>query len=87
MDNLDGFQKLIYFWCCDDSGKNILYKKSGNERYPGFKLYKMIARTVHNKLPLSHLSMPFFKKFKSSPSSSKKSHTIVISYDDIPVYA
>ena len=31
--------------------KNILYKKNGDERYPDFKLYKMIARTVHNHTP------------------------------------
>jgi hypothetical protein len=35
-------------WCYDDNNKNILYKENGNERYPGFKLYKMISRKVHN---------------------------------------
>ena len=35
----------------DDNGKNILYKKNGEERYPNFKLYKMIARIVHNHTP------------------------------------
>ena len=43
--------KLIKEWCTDDKGKNILYKKDGEERYPDFKLYKMIARTVHNHTP------------------------------------
>jgi hypothetical protein len=50
-DELDVFQKTIYKWCCDDNGKNILYKKDGEDRYPNFKLYKMIARTVHNCVP------------------------------------
>ena len=33
---------LIKKWCTDDSGKNILYKSSGEERYPEFilKRYK-----------------------------------------------
>jgi len=34
--------KLIIEWCTDDNGLNILYKKNGDERYPDFKLYKMI---------------------------------------------
>ena len=36
--------------------KNILYKKNGEERYPDFKLYKMIARTVHNHTPEAQLT-------------------------------
>lgn len=36
---------IILRWCNDDKNKNILYKNNGNERYPDFKLYKMIART------------------------------------------
>ena len=43
--------KMIIDWLYDDSGKNILYKDNGDERYPDFKLYKMIARTTHNHLP------------------------------------
>jgi hypothetical protein len=38
-------------WCFDDKGRNIIYKNNGEERYPDFKLYKMIARTVHNHVP------------------------------------
>ena len=51
-DTDDKDEQLLYDiinkWCTDDEGKNILYKKNGQERYPDFKLYKMIARTVHN---------------------------------------
>jgi hypothetical protein len=54
---------LIRNWCLDDNGKNILYKKSGEERYPEFKLYKMIARNVHNHVPLKQLEKGIFKKF------------------------
>ena len=46
-DELDDVQQLVVDWCTDDKGKNILYKKNGEERYPEFKLYKMIARNVH----------------------------------------
>jgi hypothetical protein len=43
----------------DDKGKNILYTSDGEERYPNFKLYKMIARTVHNHTPENQLEYPF----------------------------
>ena len=36
--------KLISDWTTDDNGKNILYKENGEERYPDFKLYKIITR-------------------------------------------
>jgi hypothetical protein len=62
-EEMDLFQRLIYNWCLDDSGKNILYKKSGEERYPNFKLYKMIARTVHSCVPLEQLDYPLFKNY------------------------
>lgn len=51
---------LIKSWCQDDKGKNILYKSSGEERYPEFKLYKMIARTVHNCVPHEQLTCSIF---------------------------
>jgi hypothetical protein len=56
-------KKLIDEWCKDDKGRNILYKKDGGERYPDFKLYKMIARTVHEHTPKNQLNRDLFKQF------------------------
>lgn len=64
--------KLIIKWCKDDRGKNILYKKNGDERYPDFKLYKMIVRTVHNNLPEKEIKNKMFDTFKISKKSLKK---------------
>lgn len=50
-------------WCEDDNNKNILYKTNGRERYPGFKLYKMIARTVHNHTPQKEIRDKFYFDF------------------------
>lgn len=61
----DELQKTIYRWCLDDNDKNVLYKKNGDERYPDFKLYKMIARTVHKHTPQEQLQFPFFNQFIS----------------------
>jgi hypothetical protein len=59
---LDEFQKIIMEWCLDDNNKNILYK-NGKEKHPGFKLYKAIARNVHNHTPQNQLDREIFKKF------------------------
>ena len=56
---------LIISWLYDDNGINILYKKNGDERYPDFKLYKMIARIVHNHLPEKQFSHVCFKKYEA----------------------
>ena len=60
----DPVKKIIFEWCLDDKGINMLYKNNGAERYPDFKLYKMIARCVHNHIPNSQLDRPEFKKYK-----------------------
>ena len=78
---LNDFQQTIARWCTDDYGKNVLYKKNGEERYPDFKLYKMIARTVHNHLPQNQLSFPFFSQFLC-----KTNNTPTINIDSMPCY-
>jgi hypothetical protein len=64
MSELTELQKTVLRWCLDDSNKNVLYKKNGEERYPDFKLYKMIARTVHTHTPMEQLKFKFFKQYK-----------------------
>ena len=59
----DPVKRLIFEWCLDDKGINMLYKNNGVERYPDFKLYKMIARCVHNHIPQAQLERPEFDKF------------------------
>jgi hypothetical protein len=63
---LSEYQRTIFRWCQDDSGRNVLYKRNGDERYPDFKLYKMIARTVHEHIPEAQLKYPFFSKWEST---------------------
>jgi hypothetical protein len=65
-ENMDAFQQIIYKWCLDDRGKNVLYKSNGKERYPHFKLYKMIARTVHNHSPENYLNDALFLDYHYS---------------------
>jgi hypothetical protein len=59
----DPIKKLIIEWCLDDNGINLLYKNNGDERYPDFKLYKMISRHVHNHTPQVQLDRSEFNNF------------------------
>ena len=61
---LSQLQMTVKRWITDDNDYNILYKKNGSERYKGFKLYKMISRTVSNHTPEKQLNYPFFNQFK-----------------------
>jgi hypothetical protein len=79
----DLFQELILDFVTDDNGKNILYKKNGDERYPNFKLYKMIARTVHNKTPADQLNKKLFSSFHV-PSFPEDVH--IMDIDELPSY-
>jgi len=54
---------LIVEWCQDDNFKSVLYRKNGDERYPEFKLYKMIARNVHRHIPEIQLKKELFKDY------------------------
>jgi len=68
----DAFQETIYRWCLDDAGKNVMYRRDGEERYPGFKLYKMIARNVHQHTPENQLKYPIFSQFLMGPLDAAK---------------
>ena len=75
---------LVHEWCTDDKGRNILYKKCGEERYPEFKLYKMIARTVHNHTPQNQVDNIIFSNFIINRKRTNKKKLIDI--DKLPVY-
>ena len=80
----DPIKRLVIEWCLDDKGINMLYKNNGDDRYPDFKLYKMIARCVHNHTPHAQLERPEFKKFSKFKGEIPSEH--VIDIDKIPVY-
>jgi hypothetical protein len=87
MDQISDFDqcsplvRIIVEWCLDDNGINILYKNNGQERYPDFKLYKMIARYVHNHTPQAQLERTEFDKYTVNAVPKNES---VMSIDEIP---
>jgi hypothetical protein len=79
----DPVKRIIIEWCLDDNGTNMLYKNNGEDRYPEFKLYKMIARCVHNHTPQAQLLRPEFDaytKFKGEIQNES-----LIDIDSIPI--
>ena len=81
----DPITRLVNEWCLDDKGRNILYKKNGDERYPDFKLYKMIARNVHKHTPQAQLDKELFEKYQVSKKSISRK-TRIMNIDKISIY-
>lgn len=85
LENCSPVVRLVYEWCLDDNGINILYKTNGVERYPDFKLYKMIARCVHNHTPQAQLERKEFKLFQVGKKDiPKTSIEKIINIDEMP---
>jgi len=76
-------QKTVYRWCTNDQDKNILYKRNGEERYPNFKLYKMIAKTCQKHTPQEQLRFPFFKQFLAKKAVKEVK---IMDLDAVPCY-
>lgn len=91
LDNLpetpefESLNKLVEDWCLDDKGRNVLFKKNGDERYPDFKLYKMIARTVHRHTPEEQLKRQLFNKYVVKKKTTRDQK--VCNVDELPVLA
>ena len=85
LKNYQLVEKLIVEWCTDDKGKSILYKKDGSDRYPEFKLYKMIARIVNNHTPQNQLKNSLFSDYKVSKNKINKK-TKIINSDFLPSF-
>ena len=63
-----------------------MYKNNGEERYPDFKLYKMIARTVHNYIPENVIKNKYFEKHFVVGKKDINKKCNIINIDNIPNY-
>jgi hypothetical protein len=87
LDKCESVTRIIVEWCLDDKGVNMLYKNNGTDRYPDFKLYKMIARHVHHHTPQAQLEREEFKRFIVKDESSMDKGEKIIDIDKIPIFA
>jgi len=79
-------EQIILSWCYDDNNRNILYKNNGEERYPEFKLYKMIARSVNNHKPEKVFEKHnYFQRYFVKSKIAKKQEGLM-NIDKLPVY-
>jgi len=85
LNNCSNIIKLIVDWCTDDNNMNILYKTNGAERYPEFKLYKMISRCVHKHTPHAQLERKEFSSYLVKRSDLPKKFTLV-NVDEMPIF-
>jgi hypothetical protein len=73
--------------CLDDDDKHVLYndnKYTEHERYSGFELYTMIARTVHRCEPENLIQHDLFKPFIISETYAKElidKHNVFVDID------
>ena len=75
--------QIIVDWCLDDKARNVMYKKSGKERYPDFKLYKMIARSVHKHSADDVIKNSYFDRYVITEKKARKSIGIM-NLDKLP---
>ena len=81
--------RMVSSWLMDDKGRNILYKANGEERYPEFKLYKMIARTIHSAIPEDQIKNKVFDVYKMSRNNVdkiKNKENKIMNVDKLPSY-
>jgi hypothetical protein len=91
-ETLTPFQETIYRWCLDDQGKHMLYRPNGEDRYEGFKLYRMIARNVHAHTPQKQLNFPLFQQFRMDVAAAAQLDVATVrkygtNLDALPDYA
>jgi hypothetical protein len=55
---------LLWLWTLDDDGKTVFEDREGEEKFPGFELYVMIAKTVHDAVPREQVRKPVFEQFR-----------------------
>mgnify|MGYP000069932390 CR=1 FL=1 len=78
--------RMVIDWCRDDNNKNLLYLSNGDERYPGFKLYKMIARKCSRNTPQAQLKRhDIFQQYQISKKKlSKNLYRQIMNLDTLP---
>lgn len=68
---------LIWSWLKTRQNTNVLETVTGDEKYPGFDLYAVIAKDVRDAIPEVQISNPIFKNFELKDSKVSVNQYIV----------
>jgi hypothetical protein len=67
---------MLWEWLQDDDGKNVLRLPDGEERYPDFDLYRVLAAEVHKAVPKRQMERALFKEFRCAVKDIPDGETI-----------
>jgi hypothetical protein len=60
---------VMWSWMVTDFGENVLINGEGEEKYPNFDLYKVIAEDCHQARPCDQVDKKPFSQFMVKPSA------------------
>jgi len=63
-ETIEPLFNLIWSWLVDKDGVNVLEEEDGDEKYPGFDLYQVIAATIKSAVPNEQLKKAIFAPFQ-----------------------
>lgn len=64
-ETIDPLFNMLWLWTKTNSGDSVFEGPLGEEKYPGFELYSIIAETCHNASPENQLANPCFQKYQT----------------------
>ena len=56
----------------------MLERENGNEKYPGFELYSVIAKDIRDAIPEMQISHMLFKQFENKDTKVQNSLQYIV---------
>ena len=69
-ETVDPLFNMLWSWTKTNAGDSIFEGPLGEEKYPGFELYSIIADTCHNAAPENQLANPCFQKYQTKENGN-----------------
>jgi hypothetical protein len=69
---------ILWTWLKTKHNASVLEAENGDEKYPGFELYAVIAKDVRDAVPEVQISKPIFKHFEIRDSKNINVHRYIV---------
>ena len=69
---------LLWNWLKTKQNTNVLERENGNEKYPGFELYSVIAKDIRDAIPEMQISHMLFKQFENKDTKVQNSLQYIV---------